>query len=471
MKVIEQNVLKTKVMDWNAAYFGESIYEWMNNAGKGIARILNTKYKIRNTKLKIGIFCGLGNNGGDGFAAARYLYPKHNVKVYLFGQPNDIRTEESQRHWQMMLDRGVEAVVLGGGKDVKSYFAKSPKDLRFDVIVDCLLGTGVTGQLREPIASGVKLFNKIRARKIAIDFPTKGIKKTDLVISMQFPKTKNAEVVDLQSEHKFLSKIGWGEFKALNFPGHKSKKGDVGNLLMISGFEQYHGAMLYALKAASKIIDIVYVYTSDENQKYVNKLKSKTAEFVAIDDWRKALNKVEVILIGPGLGRSKFAYEMVERVLEAKKKVVMDADAISLIDKKLRGLLRSGVILTPHKKEFERAFGLKPTDKNVEKVMKKSGLTVVLKGAVDVVGNRDWGIKYNYTGNVGMTKGGTGDVLAGLTAALYSVTDDPYLAAASGAFVNGLAGDEIYKKVGRFYDADDLLKQLPKTLVKLLNSK
>jgi len=461
MKILEQNVLKTKVMDWNAAWYGVEIYDWMDRAGFGIAKTLSAKFKTKSAKLKIGIFCGTGNNGGDGFAAAKYLHSKYEVRVFLFGSPLKINTKESQKTWDEMLGKGINAQVIENSADLKSV------DKSFDIVIDCLLGTGTRGKLREPIASGVRFYNSLKAKKVSVDYPTKGVVKADLIISMQFAKTKNAEVVDLQSDSKFLSKIGWGEFKALDFPGPDAKKGDVGNLLLISGHEEYHGAMLYALKAASRIVDIIYVHTSAENQKIVNKLKSKTSEFVAVEDWRKVLSKVEIILIGPGLGRSQKAYDLVKKVLKTKKKVVLDADAISLIDNKVITLLRSKVIMTPHRKEFERAFKQKPSEKSLQEVSRKYGCTVVLKGKVDVVANPDWELKYNYTGNSGMAKGGTGDVLAGLTAAFYCLTDDPYLAAATGVFVNGLAGDELFEKVGHFYDAEDLVKQLPKTLVRL----
>jgi len=161
VKIIEQNVVKTKVMDWNAAYYGVRVYDWMDEAGKGIASVIKRKYK---TKKRIVFFCGLGNNGGDGFAAARHLCSKFDVKVFLFGTPDNIKTEESQRHWQQMLDKGTEAVVVKSIRDLKNV------DKSFDIVVDCLLGTGVEGKVREPIASGVKLLNRIRAVKIAVDY-------------------------------------------------------------------------------------------------------------------------------------------------------------------------------------------------------------------------------------------------------------------------------------------------------------
>jgi NAD(P)H-hydrate epimerase len=268
-----------------------------------------------------------------------------------------------------------------------------------------------------------------------------------------------------------MNKVGKKEFKQLKFPGKKSRKGDAGHLLVISGFGEYHGALLYSLKTASHIVDIIYVYTSSENKKIINKLKQKTAEFVAVRDINKIIKKVETVLIGPGLGRGKTAYALTKKALKSGKKSVFDADAISIFDKKLLLLLSNKHILTPHKKEFERAFKLKPTKSNIKATSKKFKCTIVVKGPIDYIGSTQNRFGENHTGNVGMTKGGTGDVLAGLIAAFYCLTDEPYIAAAAGVFVNGLAGDELYKKVNRFYNAEDLVEQIPRTLANLVKSK
>lgn len=480
MKVIEQNVVKTQVMDWNAAYYGLSIYDWMDRAGKGIAQVIRNKYKAeltplksplnkggRKRKLNVGFFCGLGNNGGDGFAAARYLGPKYEIKVFLFGTPEKIKTEESQSHWQQMLDKGIEAVVIKSSKNLKNV------DKSFDIVVDCLLGTGVKGKVREPIASGVKLFNKIKGKKIAIDFPTQRINNVDQIISMQFPKTTDAEVVELtpspsvplprgEREAPFISKIGWGEFRALDFPGPDSHKGNSGKLLIIAGNEEYHGALLYSIKTAAKVVDLIYLLSSKINEDLARKLRSKTAEYIPVNRIEK---NIDCIMVGPGMGKEKWTIDLATKALKTKKKIVLDAD---VLEPQILEYLHDKVILTPHAAEFKRVFGLTPNEKSVEKVVKKSRCTLVLKGKVDIIGSPDWGIKYNYTGNVGMTKGGTGDVMASLIAAFYCLTDDPYIATAAGVFVNGLAGDDLYEKVNRFYDAEDLVKQLPKTLARLV---
>ena len=132
---------------------------------------------------------------------------------------------------------------------------------------------------------------------------------------------------------------------------------------------------------------------------------------------------------------------------------------MKVLDKKL---LNKNCVVTPHKEEFEILFGEKATKEEAVKSAKKYGCTVVLKGIEDFVtdGTR---LKINRTGNAGMTKGGTGDVFAGLIAAL-ACKNDLFLAACAGVFINGLAGDRLKEKVSYYYNASDLVKEIPKTI-------
>jgi len=261
--------------------------------------------------------------------------------------------------------------------------------------------------------------------------------------------------------------------KNLSLPKPSSSKRDNGRLLVIAGSDKYFGAMVYAIKAASRIVDLVYVLTTPNNQKLIEKMKSKTAEFMPVKSmpemwgkhWggKKGAKDIDCILIGPGLGISTRSKNLVRQVLNHKIRAVLDADALNVLDKKMMGQLNQNHILTPHTREFQRLFHLKPSAENAKKMMKKYKCTIVLKGPVDYVANADKGIWQNKTGNAGMTKGGTGDVLAGLIAALYTV-NDAFTSAAAGVYLNGAAGDDLYKKVRTFYNAEDLADQIPQTL-------
>jgi NAD(P)H-hydrate epimerase len=230
---------------------------------------------------------------------------------------------------------------------------------------------------------------------------------------------------------------------------------------------------------------LIYLLTTPENRKLVEKLKIQTAEFMPIDSsllfspihgemsrvhpsdrevnrW----NDWDCILIGPGMGVSATTKRLTLQVLKSSKKTVLDADALNMLDDNLKKLLSPQHILTPHHKEFFRLFKVKGNPENASKMAKKYHCHIVLKGHIDVIASPDGKIALNKTGNAGMTKGGTGDVLAGLIAGFYS-TNDAFTSAAAGVYVNGLAGDELYKKSGTFYNAEGLMQQIPKTLFHL----
>ena len=130
-----------------------------------------------------------------------------------------------------------------------------------------------------------------------------------------------------------------------------------------------------------------------------------------------------------------------------------------------KNLLNGKMIITPHHKEYEMLFGLSHTG-SVMEMAKKFDCTIVLKGKEDLICQGDK-LVINQTGNEGMTKGGTGDVLAGLVAALYC-KNEAFLAASCGAYLNGLAGDRLYKQVGRYFNASDLVKEISRVMGEVL---
>lgn len=265
---------------------------------------------------------------------------------------------------------------------------------------------------------------------------------------------------------KITSKI----VKSLNLPKPNSHKRENGRLLIIAGSHLYFGAMVYAVTTASRLVDLVYVLTTADNRKLIEKLKTRTAEFMPVNKYptKEKLTDVDCILIGPGLGVSLHTKKLVGQALTSGKKLVLDADALNVLDSTMLHRLNQNCILTPHLREFNRLFKTKPTPENIAKMAKKYHCTILLKNRVDVIATPQGKISYNYSGNSGMTKGGTGDVLAGLVAALFC-KNDAYTSAAAGAFINGQAGDDLYKKVKTFYNAEDLSNHIPLTLAKILH--
>lgn len=245
----------------------------------------------------------------------------------------------------------------------------------------------------------------------------------------------------------------------LNKPKSESHKGQNGRILVIAGSDRYHGALIMAVKAASRVVDMVYVHSTDSNLKLIDKLKSVIATFISIknDDLWNTIEIVDSILIGPGLEENKKNKKLVEKILKKypEKKVIVDATALWHVDPYL---LHPNCVVTPHSREFKQVFDCDPTEENVKKMAKYFQCTIVFTGETDIVsaGQEVW---QNKTGNEGMTKGGTGDVLAGIITAL-STKNDLLLSAQAGIYLNGLAGDKLKEKVGTFFNAEDLIGEL-----------
>lgn len=433
--------------DYNALYYGYPVARLMERAGLGIARELINKY---GKNKRITFVCGKGNNGGDGFTAARHLKGQARTEILLVSKSSEIRTSEARRAWDQW----------HGYKKENCSASDIPLDT--DILVECLFGTGIKGKLKEPYASIIKKMNRSKGPKVSIDAPPPGY-QPDLVISMMYPKVPGAIVVDIGYPKNLAQKIGIGEVKVLQLPKPASHKGDNGRLLIIGGSEQYHGAPLYSIRIASKIVDLIYFSSVPQNNALVEKMKSKSCEFITIPRQQviQSAKKVDAVLIGPGMGANLEAKNLINNLLENNqdKKIILDADALKLADPKL---LNPNCIVTPHTNEFKSLFDVKATKENVVKMARKHNCIVLLKGKKDYVSD-GLELKVNATGNAGMTKGGTGDVLAGLTAAL-ACSNDPFLAARTAVFLNGLAGDQLKERVSYYFNAADLIKQIPKTL-------
>lgn len=260
-----------------------------------------------------------------------------------------------------------------------------------------------------------------------------------------------------------------GEVKSLHKPRSNSHKGQNGKLLIIGGSDRYHGAPLMAAKMASKIVDMVYFYSTPDNQKLFTKIKAGLCEFISVlegelDDYAK---EADCILIGPGLSISKESKELTEYILKKykRKKIILDADSLKVIKP---NLLRSNVMVLPHEREFESLFGvkikkdLKQRIKETKKAAKKYNCHIILKGKDDVICSPKK-CKINTVGHPGLTKGGTGDVLAGMVAG-FACQNDLFLAGSAAAFLNGLAGQRLAKKVSHYYSATDLIQEVPKAI-------
>ena len=295
-----------------------------------------------------------------------------------------------------------------------------------------------------------------------------------------------------------------------------SHKGQNGKLLIIGGSHLFHSASLWSLKVASRIVDLVHYSSVEENNKIVQKLKEEFLDGIVVPraEIESYIEEDDCILIGPGMVRTETSnakaqsaswrtnpqlksqslkdiekigdegvqtYYLTKYLLlkYPKKKWVIDAGALQMMEPEW---IPENAILTPHHREFELLkskiqnsnfkpnpkfkFQNKQIEEQVKMFAKEYKCVVLLKGEKDIVASKDQ-LEIIEGGNSGMTKGGTGDVLAGLVAALYC-KNDAFTSAVAASIINKKAGEDVYQKMGFWFNASDLADQIPQTMKSLL---
>ncbi|MCX8008736.1 MAG: NAD(P)H-hydrate dehydratase [Patescibacteria group bacterium] len=261
------------------------------------------------------------------------------------------------------------------------------------------------------------------------------------------------------------------DLKDLYIPPPDSHKGQNGKLLIIGGSALFHAASLWALTVASRIVDLVHYSSVPENNEIVQKSKEefRNGIVVARNDIPAYIEEDDCILIGPGMTRDEETERLTNTLLHQypHKQWVIDAGALQMIDV---SLIPQRAILTPHHGEFQRLLEKSKMleqstlEESVMMLARNYQCIILHKGKEDIVcDGTTQTMRRICGGNAGMTKGGTGDVLAGLVAAL-ACKNDPFLAAIAGSFINKQAGDSLYQTVGPFFNATDLANEIPKVM-------
>lgn len=256
----------------------------------------------------------------------------------------------------------------------------------------------------------------------------------------------------------------------LYIPAKNSHKGQNGKLLLIGGSDLFHAASLWALKVASRIVDLVHYSSTEENNQIVKELKKEFRDGIVIKraDIENYIEEDDCILIGLGMERNEETRKITEKLLTKypKKKWVIDAGALQMME---LSWIPQDSILTPHSREFRRLFNNDPTLDIVKRMSSEFKCTILVKGVEDLVCTKG-DCRVIKGGNAGMTKGGTGDVLAGLVASLYC-KNDAFTASYMGSLINKKAGDRLFKKVGYYFNASDLADEIPKVMKTLTSKK
>lgn len=495
---MEQEVITSREMralELNAEYFGVSQLQLMENAGKAVADIIRARF--RSLKTQIAVFCGLGGNGGDGFVTARHLLSAgYRVEVVLAGWSSEISHEAAEKNWEALYQlRNVVPIC-------EVYDSSLIPEINAEVIVDALLGIGVRGEPRPPVRQLIQRINRLKAFRLAIDVPS-GLDadsgkafgeavRADLTVTFHRAKpgllkakrfVGELQVADIGLPSEFERFAGPGDVELVVKPrAPETHKGDFGRLLVVGGSEVYSGAPAYvALTAMRTGVDIAYVAAPEKTAYVISayspnlitvKLEGTHLNTMNASSIEPFLKTATAVAVGPGLGlheETKGAVKtLIESIERADKPLLLDADGLKAFGG-FRRRLRMPVVFTPHAGEYNALVGHFPPDEleakveDVRKSAEELGGTILLKGNVDVVsdGRR---IKLNFTGNPGMTVGGTGDVLSGIVATFLAQGVDTFEAAVAGAFVNGACGDFVQREKGFHMVAMDLIDWIPRVL-------
>jgi len=459
------SALDSRILDINSAALGIPVCTLMDNAGAAIVDLLNSRFSNK----RIAFVCGNGNNGGDGITAAGMMDPE-KVSVFLLGPTSSIRSDHI---------RGLLSTL----RCATGVFSDFKAD-EFDILVDCALGTGIVGKVRDPYCSFIRTANEFAGPVVSIDVPS-GL-GTDLSvipdITITFHATKegmdknnSGEIVvtDIGIPEKAEKQVGPGEMLKYPIPKNESHKGNNGRLLVIGG-GPYFGAPAMASLAAMRIgTDIVRIAAPGTCCHAISSV-SPVLMIVELEGNELAPKHVpmlleltkdhDAVLIGPGLGISNNTKTAVrEFVSKCVLPMVVDADGLTALDN--GSLCNPDVVLTPHKKEFVRLGGT--LDGNIERSVSDLSYslkaTVLLKGKIDIIasGKR---IRTNITGTSGMTSAGTGDVLSGIVAGLLSKGMDPFNAACLGAYISGKAGEMSFEEHSYGLVATDVIGNISRVL-------
>ena len=490
-----------KQIEANANEKGYAYLDMMYNAGVACATLTEKTYL--NLNEKVAVVCGKGKNGGDGFVAAEHLNSKgYNVSVILAcGQPvaDDAVT----------MYRRMNGIPVTDWLTEKEKAAETIKNA--DVVIDSVFGFGFKGKADDSTAEIFAAVNASKAKVVAIDLPS-GAEcdtgkvngeciKADLTIAISCLKPAHVlkpacfccgkvKKVDIgldetvtQEEFFVFPQKFRPELERRNPLSHK---GDYGKVLSVCGSKKYPGAAFFAASGAVRIgtglvtcafPDSAYpAIASKLNEPIMMPLPCCEEGFLArgaIEPLIAAAEKTDCMLVGCGLGNTLGTSSVVEELLKGTScPTVIDADGINIISANINMLeaVRGRAIITPHPGEMAKLLRLTVEQVQTNRIVlakavaKQFGIVVVLKGANTVISDGEK-VYVNRTGNAGMARGGSGDLLAGIIAGLVAQGYTLMQAATLGVYIHGACGDVAAKTISEAgMTPTDMINILPRLL-------
>lgn len=468
----------------------------MERAAQSCVDWISEKCKIHE---KFAVFCGNGNNGGDGLAIARLLYLKgFDVDVFV----KDVKGNFSE-------DATVNYDKL---KDFSGISIKEFKDFQKEKIneeticIDAVLGTGFSRKIEGEELKILNEFNSLENLKISIDIPSglfadkiidesSTVFKADYTLSFQFWKrsflypetgkyTGEVVILNIGLHPQYINETHTAHFtiddevveKIFRPRDEYSHKGSFGKVGIVGGSYGKIGAAVLSVKAALKSgAGLVFAYSPKCGYEI---LQTSSPEAMFIEGGKEYIEHIEidqdlVLGIGPGLGTYQETEESVLKLLKNySSPLVLDADALNIISKdpSYIHLIPENSIITPHPKEFERLFGktknsFDRSDLAVQKA-KEHSIYIVLKDHHTQIVTPDGNVYYNITGNSGLAKGGSGDILTGIITSLLAQHYSPKDAAILGVWLHGKSADFAAEKHSKeSMQPTDVIKELESTFL------
>lgn len=417
----------------------------------------------------ITVLCGAGNNAGDGYIIAALAAQKRiPVDVFFVAEPDSLQGD-ARKAYEFACREGVIIQPYAKGQRLDG------------VLVDALLGTGLSGEVRGDYVSAIDSINRSQLPVIAVDIPSGLCADTGAVlgtavkadITVSFIGLKQglltgsgqhcagqiifddlevpAEVYARQQPAAQRLKVS-ELLEVLPERNEDAHKGSFGHVMVIGGELGYAGAAAMAGEAAARMgAGLISVATRPE---HVAPIVARRPELMVMgvtsgQSLEPLLERPSVLVLGPGLGQTPWSEQMLQQGAKTGLPMVLDADALNLLaqGRLLSGEVRDNWILTPHPGEAARLLGISTAEVQRDRfaaaaaVQQKFGGTVVLKGSGTIIAAADGSVSLTTDGNPGMASGGMGDVLSGIIGGLLAQGVAPAQAAQLGVCLHGAAAD------------------------------
>jgi NAD(P)H-hydrate epimerase len=484
--------------------FGVPSLSLMEDAGAAVANYVLAHFAAAN---HIVVFCGKGNNGGDGFVAARRLHQQgKKVQVILLADPNALRGDAAVMFGKLP----GPATAVGSSDELRS--ERVQVAIEGDVYVDAILGTGFKPPVSGLYAEAIAIMNASHVPVIAVDIPsgadadamgsqTGTIARADAVVTFTAPRPAHVfgtltagptVVAEIGSPEEAivsalrLNVITPRDIAALIGPRPaESNKGNYGHVLVVGGALGKSGSVAMAgmavlragaglstVATAKSVLGTVAGFHPELMTETLHETHGGTISSGALDRIEELAKGKSVLAIGPGISRDPQTAELVRSlVARLQLPLVVDADGLNAFEGRTEELQGKGrmLVITPHPGEMARLVGCNIAEVQKDrlgmarKFARDHELIVVLKGNRTLVVQPDGEAWVNTTGNPGMATGGTGDILTGMVAGMIAQhPKDAFEAVLAAVHLHGLAGDVMRERVGEHsLVATDLLLGLP----------